>query len=85
MNADDEVARERLRKFVMDVSGTSADRVHLVLGRREVPEPVRTDLLEDDVTPDELEKLSEPELGSQRVPDGAGLCLAFRRGQSGRH
>lgn len=62
VNADDEVARERLRKFVMDVSGTSADRVHLVLGRREVPEPVRTDLLEDDVTPDELEKLSEPEL-----------------------
>lgn len=62
VNAADEDAREQLKKFVMDVSGTTADRVHLVLGHRQLPtDAVETDGLTDTFTLDELETLSEDE------------------------
>ncbi len=62
VNASDAKACEQLKKFVMDASGTTADRVHLVLGRRQLPkDAVSTEGLTDAKTLDELEALPEDE------------------------
>lgn len=62
VNASDAKACEELKKFVMDVSGTSVDRVHLVLGHRQLPkDAISTEGLADEKTLDELEALPEDE------------------------
>ena len=62
VNASDAKACENLKKFLMDISGTSADRVHLVLGQRDLPPTVPTQDLKDQHSLDTLEALPSEEL-----------------------
>ena len=41
IDASDEVACQKLKKFLQDISGTTEDRVHLVLGKRDLPRKIQ--------------------------------------------
>lgn len=76
VNVTDKQACEQLKKFVMDVSGTTADRVHLVLGHRQLPsDAVDSDGLTDDKQLDELEALSQEELYPALLESRTAMAL----------
>ena len=63
IDASDDAACNRLRKFLQDISGTTADRVHLVLGKREIPRSISIDGTANHLSAQELLELAKKDQG----------------------
>ena len=68
VDASDKAACNRLRKFLQELSGTDDDRVHLVLGHRNLPQAVPTKHLKDRRDCSALEALADPARPADLIP-----------------
>ncbi len=58
IDAADDKAKQKLRQFLSDLSGSPLENIHLILGDRSIPSPIETEGLRDDESLEELQKLA---------------------------
>lgn len=65
IDAANESAKQQLRRFLADLSGSSIDNIHLVLGERSVPNLISTEDLQDSESLEMLQELASSQDSSE--------------------